>query len=718
MLLAGAIARTGFAQTTATTVANGDSLEEIVVTAQKRSENVQDTPLSVGAYSGQALLNANITQLRDVSQMDSSLQINGNSGITSVFVRGLGNDITTLGNEQSVAVYIDDVYYTDPATVYQDLANLDHVEVLKGPQGTLFGRNASAGVVSIYTRDPSMDAPTVEGAIGWSSYNTPYTRVYGSMPLSSTLATDVSISARDQNDGWGRNLTTGLPDYLDKSISLRSKTVWAPTDTFKVKAIVYYVDQHTEQFALDSYFRGTRGGGLDSSGIITTPPYADRGFYNTLTDRNQYSVLHSFGGSVRVDYEMPFANFTSISAARTLGGINYYDGDNTQVNISDYNLNIVDQQFSQEFQLKSKPGSTVSWIGGLYYLNYLQGYRPTQITGDDYGPVSIDITGYQRLSSYAPYGQATIPLFYETNLTAGLRYTVDKLNAVGITAVNIPDTPTDVSQNITPSTKFDKLTYKGAIDHHFTKDVMGYVSYGLGFKAGTYNTLPLDPTPLKPEINEATEIGLKSEFLGQRVRVNTAVFRNNLKDPQVQEEINGFAININAGSARSQGAEFQVDAAVAEGLKVHLAATYLDAKFLNFPNDPYYTQRPTGGLAVSSADASDHVIPDASKWKFVAGLNYEFSVPLGKFDTDLNAVYTGAFPWSADNVVWENATTIVNASLAFTPGSQDHLSYAVWVKNLTNVEYYSFVYEEAGTAGFASHAAPPRTIGAEVRFKY
>jgi iron complex outermembrane receptor protein len=149
----------------------GGQLQEIIVTAQKRSQNVQDTPLSVTAVSGAALEAASVTSVQELRLIDPALQISQNEGVVTTFIRGIGNPVATAGNEASVPVYIDDVYYSRASPAFFDLANVDRVEVLKGPQGTLFGRNASGGVISVYTRDPGRDTQ-VEGRVGYANYGT------------------------------------------------------------------------------------------------------------------------------------------------------------------------------------------------------------------------------------------------------------------------------------------------------------------------------------------------------------------------------------------------------------------------------------------------------------------------------------------------------------------------------------------------------------------
>jgi iron complex outermembrane receptor protein len=390
----------------------------------------------------------------------------------------------------------------------------------------------------------------------------------------------------------------------------------------------------------------------------------------------------------------------------------------------------VDQQYSEELQLKSKPGAPMPWIGGFFYLNTLAGYDPIHISGDTYiaeGINSIALIGEQRLNSFAPYGQVTYPLWQDTNLTAGLRYNKDELRGFGSTTIYPnPGGPLSAmgpsflaAPAFDQTQDFEKLTYKAGLDHHFDRNVMAYALVSTGYKSGTYNTVSISSGALKPETVTTYEFGLKTELLDHRLRLDGAVFRNNLKDPQVQSTQMGLETVINAGSARSQGVEVEGTALLAEGLTARLSATYLEAKFLDFGDAPYFYQRPGGGNDLGSINASGNVLPRAPRESIDAGLNYVVAfASVGKFAFDTNVAYSSKFYWDADNVISEGPLTIVNASATFTPRRAEAFSIRLWVKNLTNKEYYSVEYEEQGTGGFAASPASPRTFGGEFRFKF
>jgi iron complex outermembrane receptor protein len=707
-----------------------DQLAEIVVMAEKRSENIQDAPLSVTAFSRSTLREAGVTVVSDLGEIDSALQFSAIGGIATVFMRGLGNPVATLGNEASVPMYIDDVYYSRLSPSFFDLVNVDNVEILKGPQGTLFGRNASAGVISIYTRDPG-NTPVIEGLVGYGNYATTTAQLYASGPITDKLAADISLSEYNQASGWGRNVYNGDQTYLNRSFTARSKLIWKPTESTTVKFIGYYVEQHSSQGILTAPYAGTISGGVDNSGTITVPPEPPQSrFYDINLDLMPGVTNATYGGSIRVDQELDFGVFSSTSAARKTNESYLNDGDLTPYPLFVANARPVDQQYSEELQLKSKPGAPISWIGGFFYLNTLAGYDPIHIHGNTFiaeGINSLNLMGEQRLNSFAPYGQVTYPLLPDTNLTAGLRYNKDHLRGFGSTTIYpYPGGPlSGLGPSFSPAPPFDqtrdfeKLTYKVTLDHHFNPDVMAYASVSTGYKSGTYNTVSIGSGALNPETVTTYEFGLKTELLDHRLRLDGAVFRNNLKAPQVQSSQMGIETVLNAGSARSQGMEVEGTALLARGLRARLSATYLQAKFLAFSDAPYFYQRPGGGNDLGSINARGKVLPRAPRESIDAGLNYVVEVSsVGKFAFDTNVAYSSKFYWDSDNVISEGPLTIVNASATFTPRRAEALSIRLWVKNLTDKEYYNIEYEEQGPAGFAAAPAAPRTVGGEFRFKF
>ena len=786
----------------------GGGLTEIVVTAQKREQNVQETPLAITAIGGDTLVAQGVTEVRELSRIDPTLQIGQATGVVTTFIRGVGNPVTTAGNEASVPVYIDDVYFVRASAPFFDLSSVERVEVLKGPQGTLFGRNASGGVISIYTRDPKLDKMEFEGRLGYANFDTVDAKGYLSIPFGSRVAANLAVSYHKQHDGWGKNkqlvdpfdtskgFAPGGDDYWrNRSFSARGKILAELTNTTTLKLIGYYQKSRSEIGFYARPFPGTIGGTPDGPhngfanvcGLHPCPSQVmpKLGFYDvslpthrypgSRTDTGpQYDTSEGYGFSGRLDQEMGFADFVSITAYRKNKETFFANGNYSPYAWAFYDLNIVDRQFSQEFQLKSKPFSPVTWIVGAYYLNADGGFNPTRIAGPAVsvpaggGLAAIDLYGQQKVKSYAGFAQVTVPLGERTNVTGGLRYTKDQVigrgsqqitftadqaaflfdffqtpGGGGLTADQANATLAAI-QARTPTTpsggpekeNFKKVTWKGSIDHKFNDDVMVYASISRGYKAGTFNTLPLDSAALRPEVVDAYEIGLKSELFDRKVRVNLALFWNDIDSPQVQAQRNGLVFLKNAGSARTKGAEIDVTVAAAEGLTLRFAGSYLDAKFREFPDAPAYCPSPVvspaecallapapplapGNLNTIQIDAKGNRLPYASKWKFNAAVNYETELAsAGKLSFDLNANYASNFNWDADNVIKEPAHFLLDGSVAFSPAAFDNLTVRFWMKNITDRKYNVNYYAQASGSAYSSAPGAPRTFGGELIVRF
>jgi iron complex outermembrane receptor protein len=273
---------------------------------------------------------------------------------------------------------------------------------------------------------------------------------------------------------------------------------------------------------------------------------------------------------------------------------------------------------------------------------------------------------------------------------------------------------------------------------------MVYANYSRGYKAGTFNTLPLDSPALKPEAVDAYEVGMKTELFDRKVRLNGALFWNDISSPQVQSQRNGLVALINAGSARTRGAEFDASALLARNLTFSLAGTYLDARFRDFKVAPSYCPSPVisnaqcqailaangaspaviasvgnGNLNQIFVSADGNRMPYASKIKLSAGLNYSYDASgMGAFVLDGSVNYQSKFNWDSDNVIKEPAHTFFDASIQFTPEILDNISLRFWMKNITGVHYNVAYYAQASGSAFSSAPGAPRTFGGEVLFKF
>jgi iron complex outermembrane receptor protein len=680
-----------------------DTLDTVVVTAQKRSERLQDVPITINVISGETASKKGVNKVEDVSVVVPGVYVMEQVGGAAPFIRGVGSLDSAPGNEPSTAIYVDGVYMaTRQGNLFQFNDNdIDRIEVLKGPQGTLFGRNAAGGVIQIVTKDPSHDTQIL-GDVGYGNYDTKTADIYATTGLGESLAVDFSAHYSDQSDGWGHNLFTGQEVNLNDEYGARSKLLWTPSDRTTVKVAVDFGYSRSDLTASLQALPGTTT--LAGSGYP--------GNYNTNSDlRTPLSLVKSGGGSIEVDHTAEWAKLVSITSWRDTEAAVDLDVDGSPVFLFDaYANKIVTTTTTQEFQVISLPDSRITWIGGLYLLYQDAGYNQLELSGLGLAPATFEnIYSIQRTTSYSAFAQATAPLPEHSDATAGLRYTFDNRELNAHLATDFGEGPL-----IHQAYNAGKLTYKAALDHKFTEEVLGYISYSLGFKSGVFNTVsPSDP-PVKPEIVDAYEAGIKSELLDHRLRINAAGFFYNYDNMQLTRIFNGGTQLFNAAKSQMKGADLDLDAVVARGLTLQAGLSYLDAKFVQFPNAPIYLPSPTGGNVLSSGNAAGNSLPIAPTWQANVGGDYSLQTDVGTFGLSAVYSYNSGYYFTVGDRSKQSPINMVNASVSWTGLSGWGLK--LWGKNLANKYYYVYADEQA--FGDIGSPGAPRTYGVTATFKY
>lgn len=708
------------------TAGASDQIEEIVVTAQKREQNLQQVPISVTAVTGEALQAQGITDLSSFAQMTSGLQLGqGTAGVIVPFLRGVGTSATNLGAESSVAVYADGVYFSRLPAGFFSLSDIDRIEVLKGPQGTLFGRNSSAGVIQIITEDPSQ-TPMVKGSVTYADYNTVESSFYATTGLNDKTAVDLALSYRNQGDGYGRDITTGNPANYNDDLTARSKLLFEPADGTRITLAGYFA--HSTVGLQGSTYPGTIQG-YSSVPYAALPPL---GFYDQRSDTDSFARASSWGTSLKWEQDLGFARFNSITAYTHENEYLQADGDYTErpdfVVYVDGHVN----QTTQEFQLLAPQASRINWIAGMFFYNALTVFdndkllTPSAALAASLGP-GLTAGAEQRARSTAGYTQATYQVLPKLNLTGGLRYTHDIVEADGYVALNLP-TPAIIYQPGAATSPTDKATYKAAVDYQFTESVMSYASVSEGYKSNSFNLQTYDPVANRPEVLTAYEIGVKSDLLNRRLRVDSSVFWYNIKDPQVQLYENSTNITSNAGGARVKGAEIEAQAIVTNGLDERFSATFLDSRYTSYgavgpdgviiggaPSGSQNLSPPYGASPLRSVDATGNDTPQAPRVTLSTGVDYSMSTPVGGLILSLDYYYNSGFYWEPDNYLRQSSYGLLDARIKYMPS--DRFSVSVWGKNLTDEHYASQALTQAGPAGYPYIAAPPLTFGISAQFK-
>jgi iron complex outermembrane receptor protein len=620
--------------------ASADSLGEIIVTAQRRSENIQKVPISVVAASGADLVRRQIIEPSQLQFLSPSLQFTSYSqspGANNFSVRGVGNLNFLHSIEPSVLSVVDDVPMARAQMALMDFMDVDRVEVLNGPQGTLFGRNASAGLINVVSKRPVLGEVQAEARLEYASLNNPnnadtwLAQGVLNLPLGRTAALRLNYSYSDQD-----SLVVPAPnapgaDSRKREHSFKGKFLWEPGDKLKVYIAGDYVRE-----------RGLGGGATAVRVLTPGSPEADPGTpvgpRNTLqTLSNAFDAGYKiYGGQMNVDYEVSDAtSISNIVAWRKYTA--FLEGADTPAVAYLYNPTQFNfRQLSEELRLVSRIGSDFSFQAGLYYL---LGHfdRDTLALGTLNQPVpppfttllgSRDISN-ERVESFAGYGQGTYTLG-KFSLTAGGRLTHDRTRFSGSdTTLPYATGPLVPDRVVALRSSRTKLSWRFNAQYQLTPDVMLYGTVARGYKGDGYNLTLSGGAPVAPETSTMYEAGLKSRLFDRRMTFNLigfiedfSGFQSQAVDPNANP---AFALTrvLNAASLKAKGFEAQVGLAVSDGLSLQANAAYVHARYGNFPNSPCYPgQTAAQGCVNGTYDITGFSLPNAPDWTFDLSADY------------------------------------------------------------------------------------------------
>ena len=694
------------------------AVDEIVVTAQRRAENLQKVPIVVTALTSAQIVNSGVTSLPTLGTVAPGLNVRTSAGgVFQPSIRGIGTSSNVV--ENPVALYIDGVYLPNQNEGNQELPDVEQVAVLKGPQGTLFGRNATGGVIQITTRRPSDDLH-VQAKAEIDNYATLRSGVFVSGGLASHLAGSFSADYAHQGDGWGDNLTTGHDTFrLAHALSLRGKLLFEPGPDTSLLLIGDYLDKKTFTYSFVPY-PGT---------AFVRPLPGPHGKQDTFSPIDPYAAFRGGGVSLTAEQNLGAAKLVSITAYRR-GTTNYlFDDVPTGTPIFYVGVGKGDQpdhSFSEEVQLVSKGSRRFNYTFGVFYFDNSNANLPIvrqffpPFYGPGFSPISNRTTetfGREHTQSVAPYGQLGIGLFADTTLTLGGRFTYERrtldgrvvLNRYNGTSISLPPY---APQPLT----IRKPTWRIALDHQFTPDILGYVSYNRGIKSGGFNILnPANPAYL-PERLDAYEAGFKTELFDRRLRLNVGGFYYDYSNLQVTQFVGVSQTIVNGAKARLYGADVDFNARITSELSLNGGLELLHARFTSYPNAVGSIPKAAGGATLIAVDASGNRIPQSQKFAGTLSVDYEKPVSFGALHANVTANHNGSYKFEADNFLTQRAYTLLNASLTWR-SRNDHYSLSVWGRNLLDRIVLNNGTSQA--VGYpVSYGQPPRTYGVTARLTY
>jgi len=748
-------------------------IEEVIVTAQKRQENVQSVPIAVSVFSGDNLRVRGITDLQGISQRAPGFNMGSKDAASAqLSIRGIGSADDGAAADNSVIVYIDEVPIGRAAGMDLDLFDLERVEVLRGPQGTLFGRNAVGGAVSLVTRKPDEELRVrVQTKVG--NLNRIDFGGYLSGALSDNVFGKVAFSTRNR-EGYLDSTIDLLPNFtelfpnLSKSLAEDVKAM--DENRTSIRGGLRVVASDDLEFNMSVSF-----GTLDQAGPqrvfigdkqqfgiggdLLVPGFRDD-FQKEFFEDPGFAKIDSWGSSIRADYTFGGDyTLTSISSFREVDA-SIQDVISTEAQVramfgadvgasgpllpdvligpasNDFQEN--SKAYTQELRVTSPSGEEIEWVAGVFYLNEKVKRNETVnlgliLRGDDGFLAPVGESGDDQdatTKSYAVFGQMSYaPETLEgLKFTLGLRYTYDEksISRVGKADGVVVAVPFAFSG----SESFDKLTPKAVVSYQATDDVFAFASFSRGFKSGGYQgrgtSIRVVSKPFLPETADSYEIGLKSTWFDGRFQFNPTAFYTDFKDLQIVEllqeegappEATSVLVTQNAANARIYGAELEYIALLAEGLTLTGAVTYLDAKFTEF-FAPEGFQRSTG----FEGDLEDRVgnfLSKSPKFSTSQVLRYEWSVDSGAtMAAQVEYIHKGLMFNSPDNDadVATPAYDLLNVRVSYLSDSDHPFEVALWADNLLDEDYLNQSFAQDG--GGRAIPGAPRTYGVTLNWTY
>ncbi len=684
-LLSAGMADTGWAQSaTRAEEAPTASDADIVVTAQRRSERLQDVPLSIAAFSSEQLATSGVKSLEQLADRTPGVFFKSlNPAMPNAAIRGIGTTQSDNSAEAPIGLFVDDVYVASFAAGPSSFFDVDRIEILRGPQGTLYGRNTIGGAINIITRDPTRDLQgSLEGEIG--TYGAIRTRVALSGPLSDTLSARVAF-ATNNRDGWTRNATLNNRRTNDENnVGARLKLLYEPSDRLRLKVTADYSrDNQTDALA---EIKGTFAFPIAPPRAEATPdPYVSQSDLYGYDKRKLWSV------SLKGEYALSDSvGLTTITAYRHHRSNILRDLDSTALPVIAANDTEKGDQFSQEVRLASAGDTPFKWLLGAYYFTADSSRREFWTIGGTLPQFAAVQGNYGwpfkgGTDSYAAFGQASYALTEQFEVVAGLRYSHDKKDG---TFRVFSTAPSPLGAFVSPPAGFTAAVSKSwsSVDPAVTlnfrpnQDVLFYASFKTGFKSGGFqnrpSTLIAATTAYDPEDVKVYEGGIKSQWFDRKLTANLSLYHYDYRDLQqtVLKPNTAITVTDNVGKARIRGGELELAFRPTSQLSLNLGYAYNDAIYKDY-------------IDGSNVQRAGNRLSRAPKHMWNLAGEYTLPTGLGDLAFRLEYIHQSRIFYTPDNagVNQEAPYGLLNARIALS--TSDRLTVSVRGSNLTKTDY-------------------------------
>lgn len=743
--------------------AGQDGIQEIVVTAQKREESVQKTPLAITAVSGDAMRVAGISNINTLAASVPNLQMSQSYGAANVTLRGIGFLVNNIGSESPIATHFDGVYFQRTTGILGSFFDVQRLEVLRGAQGTLYGRNATGGSINVITADPTTTFQGFAQLVAGRYDHFGFEAAVGGplIPDSDKVLFRIAAKA-DERSGWGTNQFTGNDIDDNNERAVRAKLQFQLSDRFQIKLTADYSRADDAQAP---HFAGTAPNNAPPLGVTLLGGTVPTRLRDISSEADPVRRNRFWGLSAHTSYEFDDFTIKAITAYRKTDTSGRGELDQTSAALlSPLTLYEHAQQFSQEIQFSRQTDNYDLIIGGYYFQEKLHG-GVAMPASNIYLPIffGVPITqeyltqGYFAGSNldtraFAAFGQLTYRVSDQLSATVGARYSIERKTAINRGAFDVftpfnprrlETVPDEANLNIQcgkglttigfanpsdcdPSKTFKNFSPKVGMEFQATPGTLFYASVSRGFKSGTYN-FGVPAGAVDPEEITDYEIGMKSTFAGGRLRTNLSGFYYDYKDLQLYKTVVASAVLENAAAAKIYGIEAEITAKPTRALQFDLSGSYLHSEFTDFISAD--SLRPLGdGVSIDNYgqpafNLKGNRLPLSPKFSGRFGAAYTIDSDVGAFTLGGDVVYTSKVFFSAFNTdvaASAPSRTRYNLSLSYESSVVDGLYASLVGKNITNKVVATSGFTGTPLTGGVTNAyiEPPFTLDFTIGYKF
>lgn len=695
---------------------------EIVVTAQKRDERAVDVPIALTVVSGEALARGGVVTSLDLTYFTPGLKMDRTGTNTYPAIRGITSLVAGPGFDANVATYIDGVYVSNQGSVY-DLSDTENVTVLKGPQGTLFGRNATGGAIQIITRKPTSDL-VADASVSYGRFNDASIRGFVSGPLvADTLAFSVA-GYHETRDGYLHDVVNDKTVGKLEANLLRVKLQWKPSERVNLTLSGYYAEHDDPTGAYGTALNGSSVANSQPGAITPSKPYQVAA--NIRAEERSKNRGVSLNGMVRTDA----GSLTIIGAYNNYRVDTQFSGYASFAPAGGYQLYVhqPDESYSFETNFVSKRLGDIDFIVGYFYYHDEAAYDPIAIERD-LAPLKVSVFGYQSAEAHAGFGEMNYHITDTLTATGGIRYSHERRAIKGTVSPGLVTKPAGPLSDF-GDVSFESWTPRFSLRYEFAHNSNIYFTYSQGFKSGGYDVVSIlgargELVPVLPEKLKAYEVGLKSS-LSRSLDLALSTFYYDYSNQQVTTFVDqgGAVVGVtrNAAASKIYGADFQGTLKATDELSFRSGISVLHARFADYPAAVVTVPAfgvvngvLTGiGNTQESRNVKGNRLPRTPDWTVSVGATYEKEFASGMLELKADLYMTDKFYFDQGNLFAQAAYENLDASMSWTMPS-DKLKFTLWGRNLTNQAVATGTLISTRTAEY--RWSPPRTYGVTVAVK-